>query len=83
MLTKRDFEEIEIEDLILNLASYLENIKKYDENHFIKKYFQWNKEILLSRWEDDWVESDVFFKEILIKKQENLRKNCSSEKHFV
>ena len=78
MLTKTDFEECNIPNLILNLCSYYEDIERLD---FLKKYYRWNKEILISRWQKEWVEKEVF--------SENLHKKCynilliPSDKLFV
>ena len=58
MLTQADFAELETPALISNLCCYYDELEKFD---FLKKYYQWNKELLISRWQDDWIEKEKFF----------------------
>ena len=61
MLTKERFQEADTPNLVLNLCSYREDIEKYD---FLQTYYQWCKEILISRWQKEWIDKEVFFENV-------------------
>ena len=61
MLTKERFQEVDTPNLVLNLCSYREDIEKYD---FLQTYYRWCKEILISRWQKEWIDKEVFFENV-------------------
>ena len=58
MLKKERFAELETPALISNLCCYYDELERYD---FLKTYYRWNKELLIERWQENWVEKEKFF----------------------
>ena len=80
MLTKEDFEECDIPNLILNLCSCNEDIERFD---FFKKYYRWCKEIVISRWQENWIDKEVFFENLQKNRYNDILLLCSDELFII
>ena len=76
MLTKERFQEVDTPNLVLNLCSYRDDIEKYD---FLQTYYQWCKEILISRWQKEWIDQEVFFENVEKERYNDILLLCSTE----